>query len=110
MASGACSSFQVCDSVSGTGSFQNLSHTYTHVSGSTRNRKCKGWQVEVFALIVMFVAMRMWGKYITDAATMTATVFSHSAKVICHWAYMSIHEMSPITQDNITDDDIEHVF
>ena len=34
MASGACSSFQVCDSVSGTGSFQNLpesvTDTYTH--------------------------------------------------------------------------------
>ena len=64
-----------------------LFRTYlTHVSGGgggggggggTRNRKCKSWEVEV---IVMFVAMRMWGKNIADAATMTATVVSHSAK------------------------------
>ena len=49
---------------------------------------------------------------ITDAATMAATVVGHSAKVIRHWAYsyiVSIYEMSPITQENITDDDIEHV-
>ena len=187
MASGACSSFQVCDSVSGTGSFQNLPDTCTHVSGGTRNRKRKSWEVEdipvvvherssmgkakeglkkivwrrssrpkkvcekddvhtslfylfrhrkvffdscvtiltdymvrhttlvelkVFALIVMFVAMTMWGKNITDAATMAATVVGHSAKVIRHWAYsyiVSIYEMSRITQENITDDDIEHV-
>ena len=46
MASGTCSSFQVCDSVSGTCSFQNLPDTYTHVSGGTRNRKRRSWEVE----------------------------------------------------------------
>ena len=44
MDSGACSSFQVCDSVSGTCSFQNLPDTYTHVSGGTRNRKRRSWR------------------------------------------------------------------
>ena len=44
-------------------------------------------QLKVFALIVMFVAMTMWGKNITDAATMAATVVGHSAEVIRHWAY-----------------------
>ena len=52
MASGACSSFQVCDSFSGTGSFQNLPDTYTHVSGGTRNRKRKRWEVEDIPVVV----------------------------------------------------------
>ena len=52
MASGACSSFQVCDSVSDTGSFQNQSDAYTHVSEGTRNRKRKSWEVEDFPVVV----------------------------------------------------------
>ena len=53
MASGACSSFQViCDSVSGTCSFQNLPDTYTHVSGGTRNRKRRSWEVEGVTVVV----------------------------------------------------------
>ena len=52
MASGPCSSFQVCDSVSGTGYFQNLPDTCTHVSGSTRNRKHKSWEVEDIPVVV----------------------------------------------------------
>lgn len=59
--------------------------------------------LKVFALILMFVAMTVWGKMITGAATMAATVAGHSAEVVHRWAYdymVAIHEMSPIPQEN----------
>ena len=68
--------------------------------------------LKVYTMIIMFSAMSKWGKTITQAATMTSDTVGFSAQTIRRWAFnyvASIHEMSSVTQENITDEDIDDI-